>query len=51
VLHGSLGRLREIIQHNWSVDEYPELFCFGLLRHCDIDDLVEPAKPCTVVHK
>jgi hypothetical protein len=51
VLHGSLRRLREIIQNNWSVDEYPELFCFGLLQHCDIDDLVELAKPCAVVRK
>ena len=50
-LHGSLGSLREIIENNWSVDEYPELFCFGLLQHCDIDDLIELAKPCEVVRK
>lgn len=51
VLHGSLGSLRQIIENNWTVDEYPELFCFGLYQNCDIDDLVELAKPCEVVRK
>jgi hypothetical protein len=51
VLHGSLGSLREVIENNWSVEEYPEMFCFGLLQHCDVDDLVELAKPCDVVRK
>ncbi len=51
VLHGSLGSLREIIDNNWSVDKYPELFCFGLLEHCEINDLVELAKPCVVVRQ
>jgi hypothetical protein len=50
-LHGCLGSLREIIEKNWSVDENPELFCFGLLQLCDIDDLTELAKPCQVVRK
>jgi hypothetical protein len=51
VMHGSLRSLHDIIENNWSVDEYPELFCFGLLQNCDIDDLVELAKPCAVVRK
>jgi dienelactone hydrolase len=51
VLYGSLGSLRTVIENDWSVDEYPELFCFGLLQHCDIDDLVQLSKPCTVVPK
>jgi hypothetical protein len=51
VLHGSVASLREVIENNWSVEEYPEMFCFGLLQHCDIDDLVELAKPCEVVRK
>ncbi|HJQ80256.1 MAG TPA: hypothetical protein VJ828_09890 [Lacipirellulaceae bacterium] len=51
VLHGSIGSLREVIENNWSVEEYPEMFCFGLLQHCDVDDLVELAKPCEVVRK
>ena len=50
-LHGSLASLHEMIENNWSVEEYPEMFCFGLLQHCDVDDLVELAKPCDVVRK
>jgi hypothetical protein len=48
-LHDSIGSLRDIIENNWSVDKYPELFCFGLLQHCDIEDLMKLAKPCEVV--
>jgi hypothetical protein len=51
VLHGSLTSLRQIVENNWSVNEYPELFCFGLYQNCDIDDLIELAKPCAVVRK
>jgi hypothetical protein len=51
VLQDSLGSLREIVENDWSFDKYPELFCFGLFQHCDIDDLVELAKPCAVVRK
>jgi hypothetical protein len=51
VLHESLGSLRTIIENSWTVDEYPELFCFGLYQNCDIDDLIELAKPCDVVRK
>jgi dienelactone hydrolase len=51
VLQDSLGSLREIIKNNWSFDKYPELFCFALLQSCDINDLVELAKPCVVVRK
>ncbi len=51
VLKDSLGSMREIIENNWTVNEYPELFCFGLYQTCDIDDLVRLAKPCEVVRK
>jgi hypothetical protein len=51
LLHGSLASLREVIAHNWSVDACPEMFCFGLLEHCDIDDLVLLAKPCSVTRE
>ena len=51
VLHGSLGSLREVVEKSWSVNEYPEMFCFGLLEHCDVDDLVELARPCAVIRK
>jgi dienelactone hydrolase len=51
ILHNSLGSLKQIVENKWGVDEYPELFCFGLLQHCDIDNLVELAKPCTVARE
>ncbi len=51
ILHDSLGSLREVVEKNWSVNDYPEMFCFGLLEHCDVDDLVELARPCTVIRK
>jgi hypothetical protein len=51
VLHESLGSLREIIENNWSVEKYPELFCFGLFQHFDIDDLIELARPCETVRE
>jgi dienelactone hydrolase len=49
VLHGSLASLRQIVDNDWSVDKYPELFCFGLYQLCDVDDLIALAKPCEVV--
>ncbi len=38
-LHGALGSLKEIIAKNWTVDQKPELFCFGLLESFDIKQL------------
>jgi hypothetical protein len=35
----ALTSLHEVIRQNWSVDKYPELFCFGLLEHVDIPQL------------
>lgn len=40
-----LGSLKEVIESNWSVDRYPELFCFGLLEHFDVKDLVALLAP------
>ncbi len=43
----ALPSLHEVIRQNWSVDQYPELFCFGLLAACDIPQLktlVGPAR-------
>lgn len=51
VLHDSLASLGAVIERNWSVDKYPELFCFGLAAHGDIDDLIEWARPCAVQMK
>jgi hypothetical protein len=51
VLYESVGSLREVVDRNWSVNDYPELFCFGLLQHCDINELIDLARPCDVVRK
>jgi hypothetical protein len=51
VLEDSLSDLHEIIENNRSFNDCPELFCFGLLHHCNIDDLVKLSKPCDVVRK
>ena len=34
-----LPSLHEVIRNNWSVDQKPELFCFGLLEAFDIPQL------------
>ena len=36
---GSLKSLHEVIDQNWTVNEKPELFCFGLLKQFDIPQL------------
>lgn len=51
IVQGSLGSLRDIISNDWNANKYPEMFCFGLLKACDIEDLNELAKPCVVVRK
>jgi hypothetical protein len=38
-LHGALGSLKEVIEQNRTVDQMPELFCFGLLQASDIKPL------------
>ena len=38
-LQGALTSLKDIIGNNWSVDRYPELFCFGLLESFDVPQL------------
>lgn len=40
-LKGSLKSLKDIIQRNLAVTEYPELFCFGLLGVTDIPYLIK----------
>ncbi len=34
-----LPSLHEVLRQNWSVDKYPELFCFGLLESFDVPQL------------
>lgn len=41
---GQFRSLKEIIEENISVDQAPELFCFGLLESFDIPQLEELAK-------
>jgi dienelactone hydrolase len=38
-LHGSLGSLKEVIVQNRSIEQMPEMFCFGLLESFDIKQL------------
>ena len=41
----ALPSLHEVIRQNWSVDQKPELFCFGLLEHFDVPQLKTLAGP------
>ena len=38
-LHGALASLKESIEKNWTVEQKPEMFCFGLLQAFDIKQL------------
>ena len=44
-LHQALGSLKQAIEDNWSVMQYPELFCFGLLESFDVRQLVALVAP------
>lgn len=44
-LHGSLSSLHEVLEKNWSFEQAPECFCFGLLTEFDVRSLVELAAP------
>jgi dienelactone hydrolase len=44
-LHNSLGSLKEVIEQNWTVNEKPELFCFGLLEAFDVEQLAALVAP------
>lgn len=50
-LTNPLKSLHEVIDNNWSVDKYPELFCFGLLAAFDLPQLEALVKPRAVVKK
>ncbi len=34
-----LSSLHDVVENNWSADQYPELFCFGLLSEFDLPQL------------
>jgi dienelactone hydrolase len=42
---GALGSFKELIEQNRSVDQMPELFCFGLLEATDAKHLVALVAP------
>jgi hypothetical protein len=44
-LDGALGSLKEVIEQNRSVDQMPELFCFGLLEAFDIKQVAALSAP------
>jgi dienelactone hydrolase len=44
-LHGALGSLKEILERNRSVDQMPEMFCFGLLEAVDVKQLTALVAP------
>lgn len=50
-LRSGLGSLKEIIEKNWSVDEKPEMFCFGLLEAFDVPQLEALVAPRAIVKK
>jgi hypothetical protein len=44
-LSGSLGSLKELIEENKTVEQMPELFCFGLLEALDIKQIAAVCAP------
>jgi hypothetical protein len=48
-LQGARGSLKEVIEKNRTVDQMPEMFCFGLLEALDVKQLVALAAPRPVV--
>jgi acetyl esterase/lipase len=45
VLQGALGSLKELLEQNRSVDQMPEMFCFGLLEAFDVKQLTALVAP------
>jgi dienelactone hydrolase len=44
-LHGAPGSLKEVIEKNRSVEQMPEMFCFGLLEATDVKHLAAQVAP------
>ncbi|HTU19692.1 MAG TPA: hypothetical protein VMG10_16645 [Gemmataceae bacterium] len=49
VLQGTLGSLKELLEQNRSVDQLPEMFCFGLLGAFDVKQLSALVAPRPVL--
>lgn len=45
VLSGALGSLKEVLERNKGVNDWPELFCFGLLQAFDIKQIAALVAP------
>ena len=45
--HNAMSSLKEVIEKNMSVDQAPELFCFGLLESFDIPQIKAQAQSVT----
>lgn len=50
-LQGALVSLKENIEKNWSGEQKPEMFCFGLLHAFDIKQLEALVAPRAIVKK
>ncbi|HEV3257360.1 MAG TPA: acetylxylan esterase [Gemmataceae bacterium] len=48
-LHDALGSLKEVIEQNRTVEQTPELFCFGLAEGFDVRELAALSAPRPVV--
>ena len=44
-----LGSLKEIVESNWTFDQAPELFCFGLLEQFDVKQIASLVAPRPVI--
>ncbi len=40
-----MASLKQVIEENWSADQHPEVFCFGLLRVTDVPILMAAIAP------
>ena len=44
-LRQPMSSLKQVIEENWSVDQHPEVFCFGLLKVTDVPILITAIAP------
>lgn len=48
-LYEPLGSLKQVIESNWTVQQYPELFCFGLLERFDLASIATLVAPREII--
>lgn len=46
--HDLLESLHQVIDENWTVQQYPELFCFGLLEQFDLPEISKLVEPRSI---